>query len=359
MFAFNGFQIRNVIIVEIIYLLILIKAIYSESFIDMKKLSHNDYYFVILDTGLYLYDSTIENCSLIYQLNNGELNKENIGNNKINITELYNEQKAYIFCLINKYLFIFNEYNYKLINYSIKEIAAFNNGEYYNLMPYNIENNNISFIIAFNNDTNYLLFYFYNFNLNEEINEPKVIIFNNMNIQNKMIRCQINSNSTYIICFYYSIINSKNNFYSQTFLIKDMDLIKDRSTRILEDENLDVIKQIKIANSLNDKFFICFSNDENPICIINDNPYELYKFQKIGCENQRNYSDRYKVFYFKDPDNFMLVSIRELTTTLLNSVNNSIVHCKNKIFSRQYKEYSIIYNNVYQVVNYTNFTNCK
>ena len=55
----------------------------------------------------------------------------------------------------------------------------------------------------------------------------------------------------------------------------------------------------------------------------------------------------------------MLVSIRELTTTLLNSVNNSIVHCKNKIFSRQYKEYSIIYNNVYQVVNYTNFTNCK
>ena len=55
----------------------------------------------------------------------------------------------------------------------------------------------------------------------------------------------------------------------------------------------------------------------------------------------------------------MLVSIRELTTTLLNSVNNSIVHCKNIIFSRQYKEYSIIYNNVYQVVNYTNFTNCK
>ena len=55
----------------------------------------------------------------------------------------------------------------------------------------------------------------------------------------------------------------------------------------------------------------------------------------------------------------MLVSIRELTTTLLNSVNNSIVHCKNKIFSRQYKEYSIIYNNVYQVVNYTNFTNCN
>ena len=273
MFSFNGFQIRNIIIVEIIYLLISIKAIYSESFIDMKKLSHNDYYFVILDTGLYLYDSMIKNCSLIYQFNNNEICTDNIEKNKINITELYNEQKAYIFCLINEYLFIFNEYNYKLLNYSIKEIAAFNNGEYYNLMPYNIENNNISFIIAFNNDTNYLLFYFYNFNLNEEINEPKVIIFNNMNIQNKMIRCQINSNSTYIICFYYSIINSKNYFCSQTFRIKDMDLFEEKnSTVILENENLDVIKQIKISNSLNDKFFICFSNDKNPICIINDNP---------------------------------------------------------------------------------------
>ena len=136
-------------------------------------------------------------------------------------------------------------------------------------MPYNIENNNISFIIAFNNDTNYLLFYFYNFNVNEEINEPKVIIFNNTNIQNKMIRCQINSNSTYIICFYYSIINSKNYFCSQTFRIKDMDLIEDRSTRILEDENLDVIKQIKISNSLNE--IIIFVNKIN----------FLYVFQMI------------------------------------------------------------------------------
>ena len=140
-----------------------------------------------------------------------------------------------------------------------------------------------------------------------------------------------------------------NYFYSQTFFIKDMDLFEEKnSTVILENENLDVIKQIKIANSLNDKFFICFSNDTNPICIINDNPYDLSNFQKIGCENQRNYSDRYKVFYFKDPDNFMLVSTFILTTTLLNSFNNSIVYCKEKkIFNTQSKGYSIIYNNLF------------
>ena len=71
-------------------------------------------------------------------------------------------------------------------------------------MPYKIENNNISFIMAFNNDTTNLVFYYYNFDLNKGINEPKKKIFNDMNIQNKKIRCQINSNSTFIICFYYS-----------------------------------------------------------------------------------------------------------------------------------------------------------
>ena len=220
-----------------------------------------------------------------------------------------------------------------MINYYINEIATFNNSEYYNLMPYNIENNNISFIIAFNNDTNYLLFYLYNFKLNEEINEPKVITFKNIDIQNKMIRCQINFNSTYIICFYYSKNNSKNHFNSKTFLIEDMNLIENKNIEILSDETLGEINQIKVANSLNDIFFVCFLNNTIPICVINDNPYELYKFQKIGCEYETTYDDEYKVLYFKDSDNFLLVSIYHLTSTILNSFDNSIVLCKEKILS--------------------------
>ena len=73
-------------------------------------------------------------------------------------------------------------------------------------MPYQLENNNISFYIAFNKDNMNLIFYYYNFNLTKDINEPKFIEFNDINNQNKKIKCQINSNSTYIICFYYSIL---------------------------------------------------------------------------------------------------------------------------------------------------------
>ena len=76
-------------------------------------------------------------------------------------------------------------------------------------MPYKIENFNISFFIASNKDKNKLEFYFYNFNLTESfdtISKQQKYEFNNMNIENKMIRCQINSYSTFITCFYIQLL---------------------------------------------------------------------------------------------------------------------------------------------------------
>ena len=203
MFIFNEYRLRNIIILELYYIIISIRFIFAGEFIDMKKLSSFNSYFVILDTGLYLYDFNSFDLALIYQFQNEYKDT----NNKIKLTELYYRYRAYIFCLVNEYLFIFNEYTYKVLNYQIKEIANFNDDDYYNIMPYKIENNNISFIIAFNNDTNKLYFYSYNFDINDGINEPNIKIFDDMNIQNKIIRCQINLNSTFIICFFYAEIN--------------------------------------------------------------------------------------------------------------------------------------------------------
>ena len=74
----------------------------------------------------------------------------------------------------------------KVFTYTINEFDSFK-GNYFNLMPYKIENGKISFIIAFNKDDTNLFFYFYNFNLNEGINEPKEILFEDMNIKNKFL----------------------------------------------------------------------------------------------------------------------------------------------------------------------------
>ena len=266
---FNGLKLSNHIL-NILYIIILIKASFSIEFIDIKKLSLYDIYFVVLDTGLYLYDFNNEDFAKIHNFNNDEY-KDN--NNNINITEIYNKNKAYIFCLVNEYLFLFNEYTYKIWKYKINKIDH-STDYYYNIMPYKIENSNISFIIALNKDITNLLFYFYNFNLNDGINEPKEIIFNNMNIQNKMIRCQINSYSTFIICFYYSILNGEKKLVSTTFVIKDKNLCKEKN---YNKKLMKEINEIKVAVSYNDNFFVCFLNHSTPICLINDNVYDFKK----------------------------------------------------------------------------------
>ena len=352
MFIFNEYRLRNIIILELYYIIISIRFIFAGEFIDMKKLSSFNSYFVILDTGLYLYDFNSFDLALIYQFQNEYKDT----NNKINLAELYYRYRAYIFCLVNEYLFIFNEYTYKVLNYQIKEIANFNDDDYYNIMPYKIENNNISFIIAFNNDIKKLYFYSYNFDINDGINEPNIKIFDDMDIQDKMIRCQINLNSTFIICFFYAEFN-ENKLCFAVFRVKDNELIERRLDGIVCEETFGRINQIKFAISFDNKFFVCILvNEYIPICFINeDNSYE---FKDIGCLEGKKWSHNYKVFYFDETNEFILLSRHNLDLTILNNYNNSIMICNTRIFGTYHdKEYSLIYNNGYQVINYTNFTN--
>ena len=348
----NGAKLRNVVI-EFYYILILIKVSFAGEFIDLIKLSSSNSYFIILDTGLYIYDfNNILDCCLIHQFNINEYREDT--NNSILLSELNYIYKAYIFCLVNENLFIYNEYTNKLLNYKIKEIVNFNDDDYYNIMPYKLENNNISFIIAYNNDSTNLFFYFYNFDLNDSIIEANQIIFKDMNIQNKMIRCQINSFSTFIICFYYSNVNEQNYLVSTKFYIKDMNLIKEQTSNLFNKE----INQIKIAKSNSDKFLVCISNSSYfPECFINYYNNQINEFREINCTYTESWNINYKVFYFNETNDFMHISRYDLTTTILSNADNSIKQCEKQILSDQENEYSIIYNNGYNFVNYQNFSN--
>ena len=153
---FNEFKLSNLSKINLYYILILIKVSFAGKFIDLKKLYIYDIYFVVLDTGLYLYDFNNNDQGLIYNFTSNEYKASN---NKINITELNYRHRAYIFCLVNEYLFLLNEYTYEVNKYRINEINNFQN-YYYNIMPYKIENFNISFFIALNEDQTNLEFYF-------------------------------------------------------------------------------------------------------------------------------------------------------------------------------------------------------
>ena len=347
----NEFKLSNLIEIELYFLFILIKSSLEDEFIDIKKLSIYDYsYFVVLDTGLYLYDFNSKHFSFIHKFNQNEFK---VSDNKLNLTECKNGYKAYIICLVNEYLFIFNEYTYTLFNYRLDEIYSFSDN-YYNIMPLKAENNNISFIIGFYKDIKYLGFYFYNFNLDGDIVKNNQILIDKMNINNKMVRCQISYNSTFIICFYDSKDKSENYLTQTIFHIKDMNLIKGKTSNIIKvDGN---IVQIKTLVSYNDKFFACFSDSSSPKCFINNS---LYRYKEIDCDLGDTTSLLYKVFYFIEIDDFMFISIRYLATTLVRNTDSSTKDCKGHYFSIQYNNYCIIYINGYQLVNFTNFSNYK
>ena len=133
-----------------------------------------------------------------------------------------------------------------------------------------------------------------------------------------------------------------------------MNLRKGKTSTI--EKVVNAINEIKIVTSFNDNFFLCYSNNTNPICLIN---YDLYNFKEIGCFNGLSWNLEYKVLYFNETNDFMLVSRGELITTIYNNLNNSLLICSQGIFTKQINSNSIIYgyNNGYQVVNYTNFMN--
>ena len=182
-----------------------------------------------------------------------------------------------------------------------------------------------------------------------------------MNIENKMIRCQLNSNLTFIICFYYSITNEKKIFATTIFRIKDMNLIKEKDAIISFDRELIEINQIKTAISKNEHIFICILNNWAPACFINYNSF--YEFEKISCQKlSSGWSSEYKVLYFDKTEDFMFLSRTNLVTTILDNIDNSIKSCDNTRYfkvGRQENMYSFIYINDYQLVNYTSFPNCK
>ena len=60
-------------------------------------------------------------------------------------------------------------------------------------------------------------FLYFNFSIKGDIINPKEIIIENLNINNKMIRCRIVSHLSFIKCFYNEKINNDNYFASFDF----------------------------------------------------------------------------------------------------------------------------------------------
>ena len=193
MSIFSIIKFRNIIL----FILLSFKSVLARVFIEIKKLSPYDSYFVVLDTGLYLYNFNIFKCSIIQEFNNTIYKSKN---NKVILQELNYENNSYMICIVNEFLFIFNENNNKTYIYQIKD-NDITKDNYCDLLPYKYENNNISFITFYNKNSSFVILNYYNFSLGENINNPKQTVIPYPYIQNNIKRCLIDSYSSSIDFF--------------------------------------------------------------------------------------------------------------------------------------------------------------
>ena len=121
--------------------------LYICSFLDLKKLSENEDYFVLLDNGLYSYNFENSKCHNIKELDSSILLNNN-GNNFISISNIYkNEQVTKIAALINQHLYIYShdESNTKVENLDIGSLV--NNDQ--TIYPFNFRIENFQLIFYF------------------------------------------------------------------------------------------------------------------------------------------------------------------------------------------------------------------
>ena len=100
------FNLRKIIVIFIHCILLSLKFVTAGELINMKKLNTYDSYFVVLDTGLYLYNLNSFDCSIIMSFN--DTIYYNSSKNKVDLNDLKNDECSYILCMVNEYSFLTN-----------------------------------------------------------------------------------------------------------------------------------------------------------------------------------------------------------------------------------------------------------
>ena len=312
----------------------------NQVFLDLIKVPFHNNYFVILNTGLFLYNFEVLDCALLYSFNDSIIRNSD---NRINVTDLIYDNYLYILSLVNEYLFVFNINNNRTFCYKINNID-FTGNYYYNIMGYKAKKYNISFIIVYHKEEAKLNFYYYNFSLRKGINEPKEIVIDDINIKNNLVRCTVINKISQIICYFYKEdINFNNHYLSvANYFIEDMNISPNQTYNF---QTSDYINQIKFVLSSNNNFFICItvSSRKYTYCYINNG--KSNNFKEGNCAMGSGTASNYGIFYFNSTDAFMCVSRYQKVTTLINNLNKEIKLCDKKRFNEGEFDFSIIYDN--------------
>ena len=108
------------------------------------------------------------------------------------------------------------------------------------------------------------------------------------------------------------------------------------------------INDLKVVLSSNNKFFITIIIDGKLYLFIYEySTSESNNLLKTGCNDGESTNINYKLYYFEETKDFVIVGRYQGTIFIINSYNNSTNICSQKYFPEQTSSYdfNIIYNN--------------
>ena len=328
------------------------------SFLDLKKISENEDYFVLLDNGLYIYNFENSKCHNIKELDSSQLLNNN-ENNFISISNIYkNEEETKIAALINQHLYVYS-YNDSYTKVEILDIESLVNNDQ-TIFPFNFRIENFQLIINLikYEKKNLLMKHFVrSFDFGNYLfinnNEPKIVKYDD-DYTNKPI-CQFDDFNSLIKCVYVHAGNTYLNFFK---IQKSEDCYKNVDDEIsIEKKLLSDYKMITLTFCQN-KDFVCFSRNNEIRCYFKKKSEEEFSRISYDFENQ---CSELKTFYFDKTNKFLLSCRREdgYKLYIFDESNMNNISEKSFIIGNYNGKSSIIYNNKinnYDIIYDGNFT---
>ena len=294
------------------------------------KLSLSEEYFVIFNTGIFIFNSNFTVNKTIHYFNNQQIISTNDDSINTIISEIKKDNDKYIICLVKKYLYVYQESNNNLNNYYISKLTESTysqKGVNYNLVPYSIENNNLYLIISLINEkfaSHSIYFLYYNENIQEnKLNyeqEKKYVgrdSFGFSGISPFNISCQITPSSQKTVkCFY---CREYQQYFSSIYFDLNINNIKNAIQYDIIQKTKYYIIKIKSSISNNNIILACFlGSNYKPFCFI---IYSNNSFDEITCISKYS-CNNIETFYFSEKNEFVFICKKDKSIFYLLSFNS-------------------------------------
>ena len=297
------------ILIPLFILFFLIQKSISEKIMDARfpnvKLLPSGKYFILVDNGIYIYNSNFSLHKQIVKFSSSEIIKETDYNKTIITDFIDDNNNFYIICLVKvNYLYIFesqSENLYKII------LIIEQDKKYYNLIPLKMEYPNFHYIISFISQPFYyqINLYHYITNKSKEKNNNTQFNYNafgnnveNIYVSEDYISCNKILDKLFI-CFY----RKSHKTLAAIILNDTLEKSNEKTQKISYS-----IELIKSSCDIKEKCFVCINDNKNGFfCysyFINNNTFneDIINIKVFSIKNQK-----LKTYYFPETNQYSLI----------------------------------------------------